>query len=208
MPLTKATITNISLDGAPPIEVLFNPTDYTITRGANYAEIPAPGLATPILQFVRGEASALKMDLLLDGTDARADVHDRLEALRDLVRIDSELHTPPVVTFSWGRESFQGVITQLVEKMTLFDQNGAVLRSRLTVTFKSYESVDVQSRETARQSPDRTRIHIVREGETLPHIAFHAYGDPTMWRLIAAENDIDRPRFVATGATLRIPSAP
>src|SRR5437762_2633108 len=113
MGLTKATINNVSRDGVDALEVLFNPTDYSITRGANYAELQVPGLKTPILQFVRGDAQTLKLELLLDGSDARANVHDKLETLRALVNIDSELHTPPVVQFSWGSESFQGVVTQL-----------------------------------------------------------------------------------------------
>ncbi len=206
MGLTRATISNVSLSGAQPIEVLFNPTEYTISRGANYAEIAVPGLTTPILQFVRGEAESLRLELLLDGTDGRTDVHDKLETLRALVRIDSELHTPPVVQFSWGQESFQGVVTQLEEKMTLFDQGGGVLRSRVTATFKSYESVDAQVRQTAKASPDRTRTHVLREGETLAHVAFEAYGDPSLWRSIAEENDVDRPRFVPVGTVLVVPS--
>ena len=99
MALTKARINNVSKDGEPALEVLFNPTEYTITRGANYAEVQVPGLSTPILQFVRGDAQTLKLELLLDGTDGRADVHSKLETLRTLVSIDGELHTPPVMQF-------------------------------------------------------------------------------------------------------------
>ena len=59
MSLTKAKLVNAS---APPdgpedaVEVMFNPSEYSIDRGASYAELPIPGLATPLLQFVRGEA--------------------------------------------------------------------------------------------------------------------------------------------------------
>ena len=205
MGLTHATITNVSNDGSEPLAVWYNPTDYTVSRGANYADIPVPGSSTPILQFVRGEASTLRMELLIDGTDGRTDVHDQLERLRALVRIDEELHTPPVVQFNWGSESFQGVVTQLEEKMSLFDSEGKVLRSRVTMSFKSYESVDAQVRQTPKASPDRTKVRVLREGETLAHIAFEAYGDPALWRAIADANAIDRPRFVAAGTLLRVP---
>jgi hypothetical protein len=204
--LTHATITNVSKQLSVPIRVGFNPTEYTVSRGANYAEVAAPGLSTPILQFVRGEAESLRMELLLDGTDGRTDVHDKLEALRALVRIDSDLHTPPVVQFSWGKESFQGVVTQLEEKMTLFDQEGGVLRSRVTLTFKSYESVETQQRQTPMFSPDRTRVRVLREGQTLAHVAYEAYGDPSLWRAIAETNGIERPRFVPAGTALVVPA--
>jgi hypothetical protein len=206
MGLTKAKIFNVSRDDTTGIEVGFNPTDYTVTRGARFAEVPVPGLTTPILQFVYGDASSLKIDLLLDGTDGRADVHDRLEALRALVRIDGELHTPPVVSFNWGHESFQGVVTSLEEKMSLFSPEGNVLRSRVTLTFKSYKSVEDQQKETPTASPDRTRVHMVKQGETLARVAYEAYGDPALWRAIAEANNIARPRFVAAGTVLIVPS--
>jgi hypothetical protein len=206
MPPTKARITNVSVSDPQPTEVLFNPTDYSITRGANYASVDVPGLSMPILQFVRGESQTLQLELLLDGTDGRTDVHDRLETLRSLVQINRDLHTPPIVQFNWGHESFRGVVTQLNERMTLFNQDGDVLRSRVAMTFKSYESVETQMRQTARSSPDRTRTRVLREGETLAHVAFEVYGDPSMWRVIAAENGLERPRFVAPGTVLVVPA--
>jgi nucleoid-associated protein YgaU len=49
-------------------------------------------------------------------------------------------------------------------------------------------------------------VRTVRDGETLAQLANEAYGDPRLWRVIATQNDIDRPRFLATGRTLRIPA--
>ena len=124
----------------------------------------------------------------------------------NLVTIDPELHTPPVVQFSWGSESFQGVVTQLEEKMTLFDSEGHVIRARVTATLKSYESVDAQMRLNPTFSPDRTRIRVTKAGETLPQIAYEAYGDPSLWRSIAEENNLQRPRFIDAGTTLIVPA--
>jgi nucleoid-associated protein YgaU len=49
-------------------------------------------------------------------------------------------------------------------------------------------------------------VRVLREGETLALVAAEAYGDPRLWRLIAEENGIDRPRFVAPGTPLRVPA--
>jgi len=68
MGLVKAKIVNVSVEPPAPIEVLFNPTDYGINRGANYTELQVPGLSTPILQFIRGEARTIDLELFLDGT--------------------------------------------------------------------------------------------------------------------------------------------
>jgi nucleoid-associated protein YgaU len=81
-----------------------------------------------------------------------------------------------------------------------------VLRARVTVSMKSYEAVETQLRELRRQSPDRTRVRVVREGETLAAIAAEVYGDPRLWTALAEANDIDRPRFVTPGTALQVPA--
>jgi hypothetical protein len=207
----NATLTNVSKIPAPPaVEVQFNPTDYGIDRGSFYSELQVPGLRTPLLQFVRGEAQTLTLELFLDGTDKRASasaadtVEGRLARIREFVTIDPALHAPPVCRFQWHDVVFYGVVTSLKEKYSLFEESGRVLRARVTLTLKSYEAVEVQLREMRLESPDRTRVRVVREGETLAAIAAEAYGNPRLWRQIAEENGIDRPRFVAPGTPLRI----
>src|ERR1700730_15316108 len=108
MGLAYAALQNISKSGQPPIPVQFNPTEYGIDRGASFAELQVPGLRTPLLQFVRGEAQTLSLELFLDGTDKRESaspddtVEGRLKALRQFVEIDPELHAPPVCFFHWN----------------------------------------------------------------------------------------------------------
>lgn len=220
MSLQKAKLLNVSVEDAQPIEVMFNPTEYSIDRGAAYAELQVPGAELPILQFVRGEAQTLTMELFLDSTNQRESVEEKLNELRNFVRIDPELHAPPVCKFQWGesvaegsgqnaRETiFTGVVTSLRERHTLFDEDGNILRSRVTLTLKSYRAVETQNRQTSTQSPDRTRVRVLREGETLSRIAHEAYGDSRWWRAIAGENDIERPLFIEPGTALRVPSLP
>ena len=128
----RPTLGAVSDEGV--VEVLFNPTEYGIARGASYTELQVPGLATPILQFVRGEAEILSVELFPDGSKAdKPSVEEDLEKLRRLVTIDRELHAPPVVAFEWGGERFVGVVTSLKEKYTLFDESGRILRARVTL---------------------------------------------------------------------------
>ena len=78
----------------------------------NYAEIQVPGLATPLLQFVRGEAQTLVARAVpgrerspecgqaaANRSEAAHGIENDIMALRDLVTIDSSLHAPPVVKF-------------------------------------------------------------------------------------------------------------
>jgi Contractile injection system tube protein len=206
MALQKAKLWNVSVSSPSFVEVMFNPTDYGIDRGANYAELDVPGLGTPILQFIRGEAQTLSLTLFLDGSDGRQPVNDSLNKLRAFVTIDGTLHSPPVCLFQWGDQSFQGVVTSLKEKFSLFDSDGNVVRATVTLTLKSYAPVQVQVKNQKNESPDRTRVRTVRDGETLAQLANEAYGQPQLWRPIATANGIDRPRFLPTGLALRIPA--
>jgi hypothetical protein len=208
MGLQKAKLVNVSVDPPQSIDVLFNPTEYGVDRGASFAELQVPGLPMPILQFVRGEARSLTLELFLDRTNSRQNVEDDLAALRKFVEIDSELHAPPVCEFRWGRTTFQGVVTSLKEKYSLFADDGQVVRARVSLSLKSYQAAEVQLRNLKPSSPDRARLRVLREGETLDGLATEAYGNPRLWRVIAEANDIDRPRFVPPGTVLRIPALP
>ncbi|MBV8136017.1 MAG: peptidoglycan-binding protein [Deltaproteobacteria bacterium] len=168
--------------------------------------MPVPGLQMPILQYIRGESDVLHLELFLDRTDQGLDVEADIAALESFIQIDSSLHAPPVVEFAWGKFSFTGVVTSLRQKMTLFSEDGRTLRARFAMSLKSYKSAQVQLRELKLSSPDRSHVRVLREGETLAHIAYQAYGDPRMWRSIALANSIDRPRFIKPGTPLLVPA--
>ena len=72
----KAQFQRVDLDGSlldPVIPVTFNPTEYTLNKGVQVAEIAIPGLDSPILQFVRGQSETLTLDLFFDSTDSGMD---------------------------------------------------------------------------------------------------------------------------------------
>ncbi|MBX3306648.1 MAG: hypothetical protein KF751_11425 [Nitrospira sp.] len=210
MPLTRATLTDVSHSAGDPaqkvVQVLFNPTDLSFDRGSHYASMPVPGLAMPILQYIRGESDALHLELFLDQTDNGSDIEADINKIETFIQVDGLLHAPPVVEFSWARFTFTGVITSVREKMTLFSEDGRRLRARLSLSFKSYKSAEVQLRELKLSSPDRSHSRVLREGETLAHLAYEVYGDPRMWRPIALANGITRPRFIEPGTPLWIPA--
>jgi hypothetical protein len=215
MALQKARLYNVSVSPPSWVEVLFNPTEYGVDRGAAYADLQVPGLETPILQFVRGEAESLTVELFLDNGERGTSVEGDLAKLRQFVQIDPGLHAPPVCSFAWGASvqlhdpdapGFQGVVTSLKEKYVLFDDQGHILRARVTLTLKSYKPAEVQLRELKRRSPDRTHVRVLREGERLDQLANEVYGNPRLWRVIARANNIDRPRFVRPGTPLTLPA--
>jgi len=48
-------------------------------------------------------------------------------------------------------------------------------------------------------------VHTVKDGDSLPSIAYQAYGDATVWRAIAEANDIENPLHIRRGRSLSLP---
>jgi nucleoid-associated protein YgaU len=228
--LAKAEIHRLNPDGTPSgrsLRVQFNPAEYTLTKGAQLAEIPIPGLDSPILQFVRGQAETMGFDLFFDstekGTGAEAEpVTTKTDAFYDLVKIEGDRHAPPIVLFAWGgdafpghrrpdsqqRHGFKGVVESVRQRFTYFSSLGLPLRATLTLSLKEYKTLDQQIAELNLRSPDHTKAHVVQAGESITRIAERTGGDPRDWRRIAEANGIDDPLALPPGQRLAIPPAP
>lgn len=238
----KLTFQKLDLEKNPlgdPIEVQFNPTEYTFAKTAKFGEVSLNGLDSPVLQFVRGESEKLTLELFFDGTsdpagggllgalgvgvggggEAPRTVAERVDAFYRMVKVSGSLHTPPIVRVTWG-QSFPGAVTSESEaptptfdavvetvsrRYTLFDPEGKPLRCIVTLTLREYRTLREQLTELNLQTSDHTRLHTVREGETLPKIAYDAYKDAGRWRTIAAANDLADPTDLAPGRVLDLP---
>lgn len=215
--LKKATITVLEgADRGKVIGVLFNPTEYSFERTNSYKATPVPGLSSPLLQFVNGEADHLSMDLFLDdytdptGPTSLQQKEDgplvkRLADISKLMNVDRDLHAPPPVRFNWGPMEFSAVIEKLGRKVTMFHPDGSPARVTLSVSFKEYRTLRQQLENPRRESADKTKRRVVVGREQLWWIAAREYDDPNEWMRIADANDLDDPREIKPGDWLLLP---
>ena len=200
------------------LPVQFNPSELSFNKAAKLAEIPIPGLDSPIIQFLRGETETLTVELFFDSTEdgtgvGAEPVTKQTDKFYDLVKIDPDTHAPPVLLFSWGGTSFPGsdrsafrcVCQSIRQQYTMFSPDGAPLRARLTVELREYKSLTQQMRELNLKSSDHTKATVFNQGDTLSAVSYRAFGDPRDWRHLATENEIDDPLRVPPGTLLRIP---
>ena len=216
----------------PPeeIPVQFNPTELTLEKSAQIADINIPGLDSPLLQFVRGQNERLTLELFFDTTDrgmgqGAHSVTELTDRIYQLVKIENQRHAPPVCDFVWGtqfpgghisekiganqtRSDFKCVVESVRQKFTLFSPAGVPLRATLTVTLREYKTLDDQLRKLNLLSPDHTRSYVVERGDQLSGIAARHYRQPGEWRRIADENGIEDPRRLAPGTFLTLPPIP
>jgi len=190
----------------PDVPLRFNPTEYQIQKQNTFVEIPIPGLESPPLQFVRGGAAKLSVEVLLDTSDTLDDVRERYtQAIEDLMRVDAHTHAPPLVSFVWRDSVFSGVMESAQTTFTLFTPLGVPIRAKMTLVLKEHVPVEVQVQQMRTESPNFDKVYTVRRGDTLASIAAWAYQDPSLWRVIADANGIQDPRRLAPGVVLSLP---
>lgn len=217
MALEKATITNTVT--AEKVAVMFNPEEYTLQRENNFAQIAVPGLSAPIIQFVHGNQQTLEMELFLDTYESHQsgsrklnqagdDVRKLAGKVTDLMNIIPATHAPPVLLFTWASLSFTCVLSRATQRFIMFKPDGTPVRARLNVTFSQYSNAELEAKEIKRETADYTKVHVVRQGETLASIAQAVYGNPQLWRPIALRNGVDDPRSLTPGMQLAVPQLP
>jgi hypothetical protein len=217
MALEKALLTNTVTN--EPIQVMFNPGEYSLNRDNNFAQQAVPGLSAPILQFINGNLQTLEMELFLDTYEthrsngrilnqAGDDVRKLTEKVTGLMNIEPTTHAPPVVLFTWGSLSFTCVLARANQRFVMFMPDGTPVRARLQATFNEFRNVDLEAKEIKRETAEFTKVYVIGQGETLSGIAARLYGNPRFWRPIALRNRIENPRVLNMGSRLLIPQLP
>lgn len=202
----------LQFDGQDHFVVEFNPTDYLTEKRNQYSETAIPGLGSPIIQYGYGSAETLSIELLLDTytkaepNKKKRDVRDKyIRKLEQFLAIDGELHAPPPCKVVWGSLEFVGVLESLRKNYILFAEDGTPVRARATLSWKEYQTPEMQVMETPRFSPDRRKRHILHEGDSLWQLAYDYYGAVSHWKLIAEVNDIEDPLNLDPGTEILIP---
>jgi Contractile injection system tube protein/LysM domain len=223
--LAKLTITPEPASNLLPIEALFNPNIYSITKSVSWTSgMPNSHSAgatdrkknAPPLQFGGGESRSLSLELFFDTTEetneAKRDVRNLTNQIAKLTRIvrDLDPQRPPICVVSWGRTTptgsdfpFTGVVSQLTQSFSLFLADGRPVRANLTATFIEYLD---PTKDALENDPEFT-TRLVKRGDTLSSISAEVYGDPTLWRVIAEANRLNDPRHVPVGLRLNIPKS-
>ena len=206
MPFTKALIIDCDSITRIPIPVMFNPPEYQLQVTNQFAEVGIPGLGSSLLQFVRGSARTLTMELFFDTTNLGIDVRVYTGLVLNLTNLNSETHAPPRLLFIWGSLIFPCVLESVTQTFDFFNTLGMPLRARLNVTLKGHDTLEDLLGSHQLLSADRTKQWIFKKGDTLQKIAAQEYGDPNKWRPIAEANNIDNPLTIPVGRALKVPA--
>lgn len=209
----------LDIEGGQRLECWLNPTQYSIAKANDWTTRPVVGASLPQAQFGGGRARELELELLFDAAPG-GDVTSATDQLFRMMEVDTTLSAgglnqarPPTITLSWGSfTSFKAVCRHLHVQFQLFSPDGTPVRALAAVTLIQVEK-DARSgggtparaqNPTTRAEP-RVRSHTVREGDSLPLLAFTYLGDATRWREIAVASGIEDPLRLERGRRLEIP---
>ena len=198
------------------------------------------GLTDDPLLYTGGGRTILELDLLFDlelanatgGTAAAGrpagDVRDLtgpLWQMAENTQHSQRYAPPPQVRLIWGKAwNVPAVVLSVAERFERFTPLGQAQRSWLRLRLlrvnetapqprprTSFTLADVPAPEAVGPPDETWGVHERLEGERLEQVAARTYGDPLLWRLIAAVNDIDNPALDAPpgdGGLLRLPPRP
>ncbi|PZO53764.1 MAG: peptidoglycan-binding LysM [Phormidesmis priestleyi] len=230
MKLAKLTIESEGSPQPSPIKVLFNPNSITLTKSGWLSSengliakeaadmslsvelffdtsLPSATQSTSIRQAANAIAGRTSLLPKLSGRPK--DVREYTNAITSLTQPKSGISKsgalrPPVCKLYWGKQEafFQGVLKSVTQTLTRFSEDGTALRATLSCDFEAWEEPELIKKA---QNPIDDPIRIVKRGETLSSIAAEEYGDPSLWRIIAAENRLVNPRLIRPGDVLTVP---
>jgi len=209
--LVPGTIKNLQSNDI--VSFMFNPFEYTISKSAKYEVTPVTGQNMGQTSFQHGEPISISLNLYFDTTDTYSsgqydNVRDYTKLLWHMIYVVEDTREedlkgkPPRVEFKWGEFYFEGVVTKLSEKLTLFSETGTPLRSEVTVDLQQH---DDDSLTAAQAQPEWTttapKTSTFSAGDRLDLINA-ASGTSSGMREVAEANGIDNPLNIPNGMDL------
>jgi hypothetical protein len=191
----------------------FNPKEVTIAKSAKWERKTAKGAkkAGPP-EFSGSEPCKLTLEMFFDATGSHdGSVVESVEKLFSCCvptedSIGHKKPSPPLVVLQWGKiTSFPAFVTQVSAKYTLFASDGTPIRATCSVSMEEMPGDPAKQNPTSGALSVR-RMHQLVEGDTLASLAHQEYGDPTLWRSLAAYNGIDDPLRLVRGTVVLLPS--
>ena len=191
------------------MELMFNPSTLSLSHSIDYHDEPAPNRSSPEARYKKTEPEILSFEILFDGTGVATEpitVNEKIETFKELTYYYiGDTHQTPYVNVIWGDINFKGRLKSLDIKHTLFDTEGTVLRSNLTVSFTNTMDLETEAKESDRQSPDLTHVRSVKAGDTLPLLCNEIYGDPGLYLKVARINGLTDFRNLQPGTEVTFP---
>ena len=216
--LSKAKLKVV--DGDPEtldLTFMYNPAELTTAKSANWNRPQQKGAGSAGKpQFTGAGPQTVQMEIWFDAWDAPdADVARSVMTLFGWTKptpasITKKLPCPPVLGFEWGSNRILADLKFFLKtvnaKYVLFKPDGTPIRASATISLEEVPEEPPKQNPSSGSRESRTS-HLLNAGDSLHSVAWREYGDASLWRGIAAFNEIDDPLRVAAGTRILVPTA-
>jgi hypothetical protein len=201
-----------------------NPENYTFKYKIEQNEDQASGTSSSAPRFNRALPEDLELEFLFDRTGVITDygasgkeddktfkdegggIIDDVEKFKKVVfDYNGDEHKPNYLIISWGTLLFKGTLSEMDITFKLFKADGTPLRAVAKGKFKGFVEDNLRIAKENNSSPDLTHVRIVKEGDTLPLMAFRIYGDSKYYLEVARVNEITNFRKLEVGQQIYFP---
>ena len=128
-----------------------------------------------------------------------------IDKIKEFVTYKGEMHMPHELEVAWGSLNLKCFLIKLDIDYKLFNSKGYPIRAVATLTCKDSKADKLRAAEVNKQSPDLTHIRRVKEGDTLPLMAYRIYGDSKYYLEVARVNNLLNFRNLEPGTEIFFP---
>ena len=210
--------------------VQVNPSSYTLARKLNYTYHRGQGFSASEAVYTDSPPVNLQFEFLFDGTgvvpkpsklgdvplvgaiasvlspDKPFVVMEEIAKFNKLVYdYAGKIHRPRQLLLVWGTLVLPCVLTSLNYRFTLFKPDGTPLRAVASCTFCESVPEALRVRKENAGSPDLTHLRDVKDGDTLPILAYEIYGDAQLYLEVARVNKLVNFRRLRSASRLSFP---
>lgn len=197
----------------PEIELPITLEKIRLEKGIKYTEDKQLGSLNGSNSFVRYKPETLSFECILDQTGVIEDNMGKKTVIDVIADIEERLyfynrdgHRPSFVKVSYGSIVFQGQLKSLENEYTLFNGFGIPLRAELKIILTGYCSSDEEKKRNPKNSPDVSRLVVLKEGQTLPALCHEIYGNSQLVGKVARFNNLNGYRNVPAGTEILFPA--
>jgi nucleoid-associated protein YgaU len=210
--------------------VQVNPSSYTLNHLLNYSYHRGQGFSASEAVYSDSPPVHLEFEFLFDGTgvvpkpstlgdiplvgaiasalspDEPFVVMDEIKKFNALVyEYSGKIQRPRQLLLVWGSLVFPCVLTSVDYRFTLFKEDGTPLRAVAKCMFCESISGAERVRRDNATSLDLTHLRDVRDGDTLPLLAYDIYGNAHLYLEVARANKLINFRRLRSASRLSFP---
>lgn len=192
---------------------LMNPEKYTYHYKIETDKAQASGTSTVSPKFNKKLPENLELDFVFDRTGVingyksldEGIISDIEKFKKVILDYNGDQHKPNYLIISWGTLLFKGSLTEMDVEFKLFKPDGTPIRAVAKAKFQGFVEDNLRAAKENNKSPDLTHYRTVKEGDTLPLMSFHIYGDSKYYLEVAKVNNIINFRKLKTGQKIFFP---